>query len=198
MGRISDRFDALRGRGERALVGFLTAGDPDLETTEAIVLCMQEAGVDLIELGVPFSDPIAEGPTIQRASERALAAGTSLRRILSLVGRLRPKVDVPLLLMGYANPIHAMGPVPFAEAAAGVGVDGLITPDLPPEEGEPFYAECRARGILQVRIAHGKGIGAIRETVHRLLDRRDDVVRYRLDSESAGGWGATLVDLHPR
>ena len=153
MGRISERFEALKKRDERALIAFLTAGDPDLETTEAIVLCMAEAGVDLIELGVPFSDPIAEGPTIQRASERALASGTSLRRILGLVRRLRDRVDIPLLLMGYANPIHAMGPVAFAEAAAQVGVDGIIVPDLPPEEGEVFYRECRERGIDPVLLA---------------------------------------------
>ena len=132
---------------------FVTAGYPDLETSEALVLCMAEAGADLIELGVPFSDPIAEGPTIQRASERALAAGTSLRRILALVGRLRSRVSVPLLLMGYANPIHAMGPEGFASAAAEAGVDGIIVPDLPPEEGEIFYRSCRERGIDGVLLA---------------------------------------------
>lgn len=153
MGRISERFEALRGRGETALVAFITAGDPDLDSTEALIFSMAEAGVDLIELGVPFSDPIAEGPTIQRASERALAAGATLRRILELVARVRGKVDVPLLLMGYANPIHAMGPVGFAEAAATAGVDGIIVPDLPPEEGEPFYKECRERGIDPVLLA---------------------------------------------
>jgi tryptophan synthase alpha chain len=153
MGRIGDRFDELRQRGERALVSFLTAGDPDLETTEALVVCMAESGVDLIEIGVPFSDPIAEGPTIQRASERALRAGTSLRKILELVARVRERVDVPLTLMGYANPIHAMGPVPFAEAAAKVGVDGIIVPDLPPEEGDVFYKECRQRDIDPVLLA---------------------------------------------
>lgn len=153
MGRIAERFEALKKKDERALITFLTAGDPDLDTTEAIVLCMVEAGVDLIELGVPFSDPIAEGPTIQRASERALASGTSLRRILGMVGRLRDRVEIPLLLMGYANPIHAMGPVGFAEAAAQVGVDGIIVPDLPPEEGEIYYRECRERGIDPVLLA---------------------------------------------
>lgn len=153
MGRIGERFAQLRERGERALVVFLTAGDPDLETTEAMVLALEQAGADLIELGVPFSDPVADGPTIQRASERALAGGTSLRSILGLVGRLRERVSLPLLLMGYANPIHAMGPVPFAEAAAAVGVDGLIAPDLPPEEGEVFYAELRKRGIDPVLLA---------------------------------------------
>jgi tryptophan synthase alpha chain len=153
MGRIGERFEALRSRGERALIPFLTAGDPDLETTEALILCMAEAGADLIEIGVPFSDPIAEGPTIQRASERSLANGTSLRKILEMVRRLRPKVEVPLLLMGYANPIHAMGEVGFAEAAASAGVDGIIIPDLPPEEGASYYRECAARGIDGVLMA---------------------------------------------
>ncbi len=147
MGRIEDKFAELRARGETALVPFLTAGDPDLPTSEALIVSMAKAGADLIEIGVPFSDPIAEGPTIQRASERALKAGASLRRILELVAGLRSRVDVPLLLMGYANPIHAMGPSVFAESAAAAGVDGIITPDLPMEEGEVFYAECRKRGI---------------------------------------------------
>jgi tryptophan synthase alpha chain len=153
MGRIGDRFETLRERGERALIVFITAGDPDLASTEALILTLAESGADLIEIGVPFSDPIAEGPTIQRASERALANGTSLRQILAMVGRLRDHVDVPLLLMGYANPLHAMGPQPFAEAAAAVGVDGIIIPDLPPEEGEPYFAECRKRGIDAVLLA---------------------------------------------
>jgi tryptophan synthase alpha chain len=153
MGRIAERFAELRERGERALMPFITAGDPDLDTTEALLLAMAESGADLIELGVPFSDPIAEGPTIQRASERALASGASLRRILELIGRVRGRIEVPILPMGYANPIHAMGPVAFAEAAAAVGVDGIIVPDLPPEEGEPFYKECRQRGIDPVLLA---------------------------------------------
>lgn len=153
MGRISQRFEALAARGECALVVFLTAGDPDMATTEALVLAMAEAGADVIEIGVPFSDPIAEGETIQRASERALARGTSLRGILQLVGRIRDQVEQPLLLMGYANPLHAMGAVPFAEAAAAAGVDGIIIPDLPPEAGEPFFAACRERDIDAVLLA---------------------------------------------
>jgi tryptophan synthase alpha chain len=153
MGRIGDRFEALRARGERALVVFITAGDPDIASTEALIRVLAESGADIIEIGVPFSDPIAEGPTIQRASERALARGTSLRQILAMVGRLRDDVDLPLLLMGYANPLHAMGPQHFAEAAAAVGVDGIIIPDLPPEEGEPYFAECRKRGIDPVLLA---------------------------------------------
>ncbi len=152
-GRIAARFDALRRRGERALIPFLTAGDPDLETTETLVLAMAEAGADLIELGVPFSDPTAEGPTIQRSSSRALARGTSLRAILRLVDRLRARVEQPLVLMGYANPIHAMGAGAFASAAAQVGVDGIIIPDLPPEDGKPWLDPCRALGIDPILLA---------------------------------------------
>jgi tryptophan synthase alpha chain len=148
MSRIDDRFAALRSKGERALVPFLTAGDPDLETTEALVLTMAEAGADIIELGVPFSDPIADGPTIQRASQRALASGTTLRGILELVRRVRPQIDVPLLLMGYANNFFAMG-----AAASKAGVDAVIVADLPPEEGAEFFAACRAAGIDPVLLA---------------------------------------------
>lgn len=152
-GRIARRFAQLRARGERALVPFLTAGDPDLETTEAIVLAMAEAGADVIELGVPFSDPTAEGPTIQRSSSRALAAGTSLRAILRLVARLRARIEQPLVLMGYANPIHAMGGHAFAKVAAEVGVDGIIVPDLPPEDGRPWLDPCREAGIDVILLA---------------------------------------------
>jgi tryptophan synthase alpha chain len=153
MSRIGPCFERLRARGEKALVPFVTAGDPDLGTTEALVLAMAAAGADLIELGVPFSDPIAEGPTIQRASERALARGTSLRRVLELVKRLRARCDVPLLLMGYANPFYAMGARGFASAAAEAGVDGVIVADLPPEEGADLYGAAAQAGIDGVLLA---------------------------------------------
>lgn len=151
MGRIGERFAALRQRGETALIPFLTAGDPDLEATQELVVAVVEAGADLVEIGVPFSDPIGEGPTIQRASERALASGTSLRRVLGLVKTLRAQVDVPLVLMGYANSILTMGEKRFAEAAAEVGVDGLLIVDLPPEEGVVLrraVAECGIDSVL--------------------------------------------------
>ena len=153
MGRLTERFELLKSRGERALITFLTAGDPDLETSAALVLAMAEMGADIIEIGVPFSDPVAEGPTIQRSSERALAGGTSLRRILELVRELRPELEIPLLLMGYANPFFAMGTAAFATAARRAGVDGLIVPDLPPEEGKPFFEACREQGIDGVLLA---------------------------------------------
>lgn len=153
MGRIGERFSALKESRETALVAFVTAGDPDLATTGSIIMALAEAGADLIELGVPFSDPIGEGPTIQKSSERALAKGTSLRSILGLVGEVRADVDIPLLLMGYANPIHAMGPGGFADAASSVGVDGIIVPDLPPEDGRAYYDACREKGVDPVLLS---------------------------------------------
>ncbi|HVH20419.1 MAG TPA: tryptophan synthase subunit alpha [Myxococcota bacterium] len=153
MGRIAERFRALRARGEKALIPFVTAGDPDLATTEALVVALAEAGADAIEIGVPHSDPIAEGPTIQRSSERALRGGVSLRAILELVERVRPRVDVPLVLMGYANNLLAMGEKAFAERAAAVGVDGLIAVDLPPEEGGALNGFLRARGVDPILLA---------------------------------------------
>ena len=153
MGRIGERFAALRAAGDKALVPFITAGDPDLETTGELVLALAESGADMIELGVPFSDPSAEGPTIQRASERALARGTTLRRTLALVAKLRAQVSVPLILMGYANPYYALGVDGCARACADAGVDGLICPDLPPEEGRDLYAALAKHGIDGVLLA---------------------------------------------
>jgi tryptophan synthase alpha chain len=134
-------------------VPFVTSGDPDLATTAELVIAMAEAGADAIELGVPFSDPIADGPTIQRASERALASGTTLRRVLALVRELRGQVEIPLLLMGYANPYYALGADGFAAEAAAAGVDGVICPDLPPEEGADLYAALEKAGIDGVLLA---------------------------------------------
>ena len=153
MSAIEARFRALRERRSCALVPFVTAGDPDLGTTEALIPALADSGADLIEIGVPFSDPVAEGPTIQRASERALAAGTSLPRILDLVKRLRSRVSVPLILMGYANPFLRDGPAAFARAAADAGVDGLITADLPPEEEPDFFSALRAQEIDPIFLA---------------------------------------------
>jgi tryptophan synthase alpha chain len=153
MGRIGERFAALRARGERALIPFVTAGDPDLATTESLVLALARAGADLVEIGIPFSDPLGDGPVIQRASERALRSGTSLRRVLELVKTLRPQVEIPLVLMGYTNPILAMGEERFAEAAAAVGVDGVIVVDLPPEEGETLFGALAGAGVDAVLLA---------------------------------------------
>jgi len=135
MGRISETFERLQHARERALLPYVTAGDPDLATTKALVLEMARHGGDLIELGVPFSDPLADGPIIQRASQRALQGGTTLRKILQLVIDLRQETDVPLILMTYYNPIFRYGEEAFVAAALAAGVDGIIVPDLPPEEG---------------------------------------------------------------
>ncbi len=153
MGRLSERFAELRARGERALIPFLTAGDPNLASTEALVHELARAGADAIELGVPFSDPMAEGPTIQRASERALRSGTSLLRVLELVKRLRAQLPIPLVLMGYANVFLARTEEGFAEAAAAAGVDGVIIVDLPPEEGAGLHAALIRRGVDPILLA---------------------------------------------
>jgi len=153
MGRIAERFAALRARGERALVPFVTAGDPDLAATQSLVLALVQAGADLVEIGIPFSDPLGDGPVIQRANERALRSGSSLRRVLELVKTLRPQVEVPLVLMGYTNPILAMGEKRFAEAASAVGVDGVIVIDLPPEEGETLFGALAGAGVDAVLLA---------------------------------------------
>ena len=134
MSKITATFQQLRSRGEKALIPFVSAGDPDLETTYRLVLEMQRRGADIIELGVPFSDPIADGPTIQKASQRALRAGASLSKILALAQRIRRQSPVPLVLMSYYNPIFRYGEQRFVQDAAHAGVDGVIIPDLPPEE----------------------------------------------------------------
>ncbi len=153
MSRIAGKFAALRAAGERAFVPFLTAGDPDLEATGELILALAENGADLIEIGIPFSDPSADGPTIQRASERALARGTTLRQVLALVARLRAQVEIPLLLMGYANPYYALGADGCAAACARAGVDGLLCPDLPPEEGADLYGALAKHGVDGVLLA---------------------------------------------
>ena len=153
MGRIGDRIAAVRARGERALIPFITAGDPDLGVTEALIPALAEAGADVIELGVPFSDPTADGPKIQRSSERALASGTTLRRILGLVKSLRTRTDVPIVLMGYANSFLTMGERHFPEAAHEAGVDGVITVDCPPEEEPAFFDNLEACGVDAVLLA---------------------------------------------
>ena len=148
MSRIQKAFDRLNAEGRKALIPFITAGDPDAAMTLPLMHALVEAGADVIELGVPFSDPMADGPTIQRASERALAKGLSLRKVLQLVSAFRTEDDrTPVVLMGYANPIEAMGLERFAEKAAQSGVDGVLVVDYPPEEAEKFGAAMKANGM---------------------------------------------------
>jgi tryptophan synthase alpha chain len=140
MNRFTQKFEALKNTNSKALVTFITAGDPDLATTEEMILLLQEAGADIIELGMPFSDPMADGPTIQLSSERALSAGTNLCKILESVRRVRLKSEIPIVLMGYLNPIHAYGYENFARDAAAAGVDGLLIVDMPPEESDQLLS----------------------------------------------------------
>jgi len=152
-GRIATQFRKLADAGELGLIVYLTAGDPSLEASEKIVLASAEAGADVIELGVPFSDPVADGPTIQRASERALRSGTTLAGVIELVRRLRVRTDVPFVLFSYFNPILQMGLEQFAEAAAAAGADGVLATDLTPEESREYRAVMHNRGLDTIFLA---------------------------------------------
>src|ERR1700756_3968401 len=145
--RISRRFAELRASGELGIVAYITAGDPSLAATERFVLALAEAGADVIELGVPFSDPLADGPTIQRASERALKSGTTLAGVIDLVRRIRQSSQVPLVLFSYFNPILQMGLEQFADAAAAAGADGVLATDLTLEEAGEYRAVMNANGL---------------------------------------------------
>jgi tryptophan synthase alpha chain len=145
-------FAALRGRGARALIPYFTAGDPSLSVTRQLVVEAAKRGADIIELGIPFSDPLADGPVIQRATQRALAAGVTLPRVIELVREMRADVAVPLLFLTYYNPILAFGLKAFCRAAAEAGVDGVIVADLPPEEAGPLRAEADPAGLELIHL----------------------------------------------
>lgn len=148
MSRIQTTFERLRGDGRTALVGFVTAGDPNPGVTVPLMHAMVEAGTNVIELGVPFSDPMADGPVIQAASERALTHHVSLRQVIALVREFRSRdAHTPVVLMGYLNPIEVMGYGEFATAAAEAGVDGVLTVDLPPEECHDLLQALREQGL---------------------------------------------------
>jgi len=145
--RIEEKFNELRDRGESALIPYIVAGDPDLDITRRLVIELEARGADLIELGVPFSDPMADGPANQRASARGLAAGATLPAILSMVADLRKVTQIPLILFGYFNPILHYGCARLCADAARAGIDGLLVIDLPPEEAEELAKPARASGI---------------------------------------------------
>ncbi len=147
MARIAKKFRELGEQQKKALITFITAGDPDLATTEELIPLLESAGADIIELGVPFSDPMADGPTIQKASERALDSGTTLPKILTMVKSVRERSQVPIILMGYYNPIFLYDTKKFIADAVAAGVDGVLLVDLPPEEAADFRAEAERRGL---------------------------------------------------
>ncbi len=147
MNRIEEIFATLKSADRKALIPYIMAGDPDLGTTAELVVELDRQGADLVELGVPFSDPIADGPTIQRAAQRALDQGTTLRGIVDTVESIRRHSSIPIVLMTYYNPVLAYGLEAFSRDAAGAGVDGLIVPDLPPEEGRALSDACARCGL---------------------------------------------------
>jgi tryptophan synthase alpha chain len=147
LNRIDKTFKKLKETGRKAFIPYIMAGDPDLQKTMERVLMLEDCGADIVELGVPFSDPVADGPTIQRAAERALEAGASLRKMLAFMKDLRKCSQIPVIFMTYYNPIFKYGEETFVADASDAGVDGLIIPDLPPEEAATLIRCCRSREL---------------------------------------------------
>jgi len=171
MARIADAFSRVKAEGRTGLVTYLTAGDPSLARTKELLFALERSGADVIELGVPFSDPLADGPVIQRATERALASGTTLTGVLELVRDVRATLSTPIVLFTYANPVARLGFAAFADKAAEAGVDGVLLLDVPIEEAHDIHALLGARGIdtifllsptttpERIRVAHQLGRG---------------------------------------
>lgn len=147
MSRITEKFKALKKDGRSALVTYIMAGDPDIAATEKLIVALEKSGADIIELGVPFSDPLADGPTIQRAAIRGLASGTNLKSVFAAVKRVRASSEVPVVLMLYYNLVFKYGEAKFVRDAVAAGVDGVIIPDLPPDEAEEFIEEAEINGL---------------------------------------------------
>lgn len=152
MTRIGATFDRLRSRGEKALITFITAGDPDLDETAAAIVALAKGGADIVELGVPFSDPMADGPTIQKSSERGLKSGTTLAAILTMVKKVRVETQIPIVLMGYYNPVFRYGLSQFVQDATESGVDGLLLVDLPPEEAAELKSAASAANLDLIQL----------------------------------------------
>jgi len=147
---IERTFRKLNKENGKAFIPYIMAGDPSLDRTRDIALMFEECGADIVELGVPFTDPIADGPTIQRASERALKAGVTLRKVIAFVKELRKNTQIPIVLMTYYNPVFKYGEEIFIKDAKDAGVDGVIVPDLPPDEGEEFITQSRKAGLSTI------------------------------------------------
>lgn len=170
--RIDLAFERLRGKKEKALITFITAGDPDIRATKDIILALESAGADIIELGIPFSDPMADGPTIQAASERALKAGTHLPDVIALVREVRLKSQIPIVLFGYYNPIFSYGLQKFARDIKEAGADGVLIVDLPAEESDELKQELDKVGVDFIF----------------LLTPTSDAGRMRLTAQKASGF----------
>jgi len=152
MNRIDAKFNKLRAEGKKGIIAYLTAGDPDLETTEELVCRLAESGAAMVELGVPFSDPVADGPVIQAAAGRALQNGVTLKDVLELTSRLRSRLDIPLLVMTYYNPVYSFGLESFVHTASKSGLDGVIVPDLPLEESEALSEMLQKWGLHLIQL----------------------------------------------
>lgn len=151
--RISKTFSRLKASGKKAFIPYIMAGDPDIERTKQYISLLENCGADIIELGVPFSDPLADGPTIQMAAERAVAAGVTLRKVISFVREVRAQTQIPLILMTYYNPVFKYGEEKFIKDAVDAGVDGVIVPDLPPDEASHLIKTSRASGLDTIFLA---------------------------------------------
>ena len=190
MSRIQNKFDALAKANRKALVPFITAGDPSLEATVPVMHALVRAGADVIELGVPFSDPMADGPSIQRSSERAIERGAGLRYVLRCVASFRESdADTPVVLMGYLNPIEILGADAFARDAAAAGVDGVLLVDLPPEEAGPNRAAFNAAGLDLISLA------APTTTEERLARLASESQGYLYYVSFAGVTGGSQLDV---
>ncbi len=190
MTRLQQRLDALRSAGRKGLVPFITAGDPSLAATVPVMHALAQAGADVIELGVPFSDPMADGPVIQRSSERALARGAGLAYVLDCVRAFRARdAATPVVLMGYLNPVEIRGAAAFAADAAAAGVDGMLLVDLPPEEAEEYRAAFARNGLVLVSLASPTTPQA---RLQRLCEQADGYLYY---VSYAGVTGAAHLDV---
>lgn len=190
MTRLQQRLDALRTAGRKGLVPFVTAGDPTLAATVPVMHALARAGADVIELGVPFSDPMADGPVIQRSSERALARGAGMTYVLDCVRAFRATdVDTPVVLMGYLNPVEVRGAAAFADEAAQAGVDGMLLVDLPPEEAGVYQAAFAQHGLALISLASPTTPQA---RLQRLCEQADGYLYY---VSYAGVTGAAQLDV---
>lgn len=211
MTKISDAF-----KNGKAFIGFITGGDPDIETTEKLLYTMSESGADLIEIGIPFSDPIAEGPIIQEASERALAAGCTTDKLFDLVAKVSPNLDTPIVFMTYINPIYTYGKEKFMSKCKECGIQGIIVPDLPYEEKDELTPECDKYGIDLISLiaptSHERitmiakeakgfvycvsslGVTGVRSEITTDISAMTDLVRKSTDIPCAIGFGISTPE----